>query len=73
MVTRISSVHRLEFFPRGYSSKLKKKNPHVSPTGEIYSFTHLLYYHRQASFRKLITLLPETEAHERVKYQCKEA
>lgn len=49
------------------------KKMHVSLTREIYSFTHSLYYSRQASRQKLIILLLGTEIHERVKYQSKKA
>lgn len=65
--TPITGIHGLGSFPRGYSNKFK--NAHVTPTGEIYSFTHSLYYSRHASFQKLIILLRETETHERVKHQ----
>lgn len=78
MVALITSVHRLEFFPSGYYSKLKKSTCQPN-RGNLLThsltplLTHSLYYNRQATLWKLIILLPETETHERVKYQCKEA
>lgn len=68
MVTRISSVHRLEFFPHGYSSKLKKKIHMSAQQGKsIHSLTYcitidklpseslLLFCRRQKHMKELST------------------